>query len=128
MAVLRGVNGSLKVATNTVAEMNNWSLEVSQDFADTTAFGDTMKESTPTFASWTGSGEGKLDLTDTNGQVALQTAWLGASTVDVRFYVTAASYYHGDAYVSASITAGVDNIVEVSYTFTSAGALTYHAS
>ena len=46
--------------------------------------------------------------------------------MDISFYVSSALYYHGDAYVAASMGAAVDGIVEVSYEFTAASALTYH--
>ena len=125
MAVLKGNAGSVKLSTNTVAELRDWQLEVSQEFVDTTAFGDTMRENTATFASWSGTASGSWDITDTNGQLALQTAWLAGSTVTPRFYVSAANYYSGLAYVNASISAAVDGVVQISYTFTSAGALSY---
>jgi predicted secreted protein len=125
MAVIKGNAGALKLTTNTVAELKDWSLEVSQDYVDTTAFGDTFREQTPTFASWSASASGSWDITDTNGQAALQTAWLAGSTVTPRFYVDSTHYYSGLAYVSANISAAVDNVVTISYSFTSAGALTY---
>ena len=125
MAVIKGNAGSIKLSTNVVAEMKEWSVEVAQEFVDTTAFGDTMREQTATFASWSGSGSGSYDITDTSGQLALQTAWLAGTTVTPRFYVDTTHYYTGLAYVNASISAAVDGVVSVSYTFTSAGALTY---
>lgn len=125
MAVIKGNAGALKLSTNTVAEMRDWSLEVSQEFVDTTAFGDTMREQTATFASWSATANGSYDITDTNGQLALQTAWLAGSTVAPRFFVDGTHYYSGNAYVNANISAAVDGVVNVSYTFTSAGALSY---
>jgi predicted secreted protein len=125
MAVLKGNAGNIKLSTNAVAEMKDWSLEVTQEFVDTTAFGDTMREQTATFASWSGSASGSYDITDTQGQLALQTAWLAGTTVTPRFYTDASKYYTGLAYVNASISAAVDGVVNISYTFTSAGALTY---
>jgi len=125
VAVIKGNAGSIKLSTNVVAEMKEWSVEVAQEFVDTTAFGDTMREQTATFASWSGSGSGSYDIADTNGQLALQTAWLAGTTVTPRFYVDTTHYYTGLAYVNASISAAVDGVVSVSYTFTSAGALTY---
>src|SRR5512147_2725752 len=101
MAVIKGNAGNIKLSTNAVAEMRDWSLEVSQEFVDTTAFGDTMREQTATFASWSGSASGSYDITDTNGQLALQTAWLAGSTVTPRFYVDSTHYYDGLAYVNA---------------------------
>lgn len=126
MAILKGNAASLKVGTNTVLECSAWTLDIGQEYVDTTSFGDTAREQTPTFLTWSGSAEGKWDITDTTGQLALQTAILAGSTVDIRFYVSAALYYHGDAYVAASIGAAADGIVEVSYEFTAASALTYH--
>lgn len=125
MAVLKGNAASLKLSTNTVAEMQNWELEVSQEFQDTTSFLDTMREQTSTFATWSATAAGKVDTTDTTGQVALQTAWLAGSTVTPRFYIDNTHFYSGLAYVSASVGAAVDGIVEVNYSFQGAGALTY---
>lgn len=126
MAVLKGNAASIRVAANAILECQSWSLELAPEFVDTTSFGDTFREQTPTFITWSGSASGKYDITDTTGQLALQTALLAGTTVDIRFYTTAALYYHGDAYVGASIGAAVDGIVEISWTFTAASALTYH--
>lgn len=125
MAVIKGNAGALKLSTNTVAEMKDWSLEVSQEFVDTTAFGDSMREQTATFSSWSASASGSYDISDTNGQAALQTAWLAGSTVTPRFYVDSTHYYSGLAYVNASLSAAVDGVVSVSYSFTGAGTLSY---
>jgi len=125
MTVVKGNTGSVRLSTMTVAELRDWSLEVSQDYVDTTSFADTFREQTPTFASWSATASGSYDITDTNGQLAMQTAWLAGSQVTPRFYTGASTYYSGLAYVSASISAAVDNVVTISYTFTSAGALTY---
>jgi len=125
MAVIKGNAGSFRVGANTVAECQNWSLDITQEYVDTTAFGDTMREQTPTFATWTGTASAKYDITDTNGQLALQTAWLAGSSVTLRFYVSAANYYTALAYVSASIGAAVDGIVEITWNCVAAGPLTY---
>jgi predicted secreted protein len=125
MAVLKGVSGNIKLTTNTIAEMSNWELSVESEFVDTTSFGDSAREQTPTFITWSGTASGKLDISDTNGHVAIRTALLAGSTVDARFYVDATHYFSGTAYVSASFSAAVDNVIEASYTFTAAGALSY---
>ena len=126
MAILKGNLASIRVGTNAIIECQSWSLELAPEFVDTTSFGNTFRQQTPTFITWSGTGAGKYDITDTNGQLALQTALLAGTTVDIRFYVSAALYYHGDAYVGASIGAAVDGIVEINWTFTAASALTYH--
>ena len=42
-----------------------------------------------------------------------------------RFYTGASTYYSGLAYVNASVNAAVDGVIQVSYSFTGAGALGY---
>lgn len=126
MALLKGNAASIRVAANAVIECQSWSLELGSEFVDTTSFGDSARESTPTFQTWSATASGKYDITDTNGQLALQTAVLNATTVDMRCYVDGSHYYHADAYVSASIGASVEGLVEISWTFTPASAVTYH--
>lgn len=126
MSVLKGNLASIRVAANAILECQNWSLEISQETVDTTSFGDTFRESTPTFATWSATAKGNYCITDTNGQLALHTAVLaGTEVADVRCYVDATHYYHGPAYVSASISAAVDGIVEINWTFAASGALAY---
>ena len=125
MSVIKGNAGSFRVGANVVAECQSWQLDVSQEYVETTCFGDTFKEMTPTFATWTGTAAAKYMHGDTNGQLALETAWLAGSTVTVRLYVSATNYYTGLCYVSATINTAVDGIVEISYSLQGAGALTY---
>ena len=125
MAILKGNAGALKLSSNTVTELQNWSVDVGQEYVDTTSFGDTMKENTPTFASWTATSDGHVDLADTNGQAALMTAVLGGTTVTPKFYFDATHYLSGLAYVAATYGAAVDGVCNVKYTFTSAGTLAY---
>jgi len=125
VAVLKGNAGSVKLSTNTVAELQSWELQVQQEFQDTTSFLDTFREQTPTFATWTASASGNMDTSDTQGQVALQAAWLAGSTVTPRFFVDGTHYFSGLAYVSATVGAAVDGMVTVQYSFTGAGTLSY---
>jgi predicted secreted protein len=124
MAVLAGNAGAFKLSTNTVAEIDNWTLDVSTGLEDTQSFGDTWKEKTATIREWSGSASGRFDNTDTNGHVALNTAFLGGTTVSARFYISASVYYSGTAYVQASIAAAENGLVTVNYTITGSGALT----
>lgn len=124
MAILVGNAGSFKIGANTVAEIDNWTLDVSTNLEETQAFGDTWKERTATIKEWSGSASGRLDDTDTNGHVALGTAFLGGTTVSARFYVDGTNYYSGTAFVNASIAAAENGLVTVNYTITGSGALT----
>ena len=124
--VLKGNAASIRVVANKVLECQNWSLDIGQEMVDTTSFGDTFREQTATFATWSATAKGNYDITDTTGQLLLHTAVLAGSVVsDVRFYVDGTHYYWGPAYVSAAISAAVDGIVEVNWTFAAAGALAY---
>jgi len=125
MAVMVGNAAAFKLGTNTVAEMDNWSLDVSTNLEETQAFGDTWKERTSTIKEWSGSASGRLDTSDTNGHVALKTAFLAGSTVSARFYVDGTNYYSGTAYVQASFSAPENGIITANYTITGTGALSY---
>lgn len=125
MATLAGNAGSFRLTANIVAEMDNWSLDVSVNLEETQAFGDTWKERTATIKEWSGSASGRLDITDTNGHIALQTALLAGSSVTARFYVNSSNYYSGTAYVQGSFSAPENGIVTANYTITGSGALTY---
>jgi len=125
MAVLAGNAGSFRLTTNTVAELDNWTLDVSTGLEETQAFGDTWKENTATIKEWSGTASGRFDNTDTNGHVALQTAFLGGTTVSGRFYINGTNYFSGTAFVQASISAPENSVITVSYTFTGSGALSY---
>lgn len=125
MAVMVGNAGSFRLTANVVAEIDNWTLDVSTGLEETQAFGDSWKERTATIREWSGSASGRFDDTDTNGHVAAQTAFLGGTTVTARFYIDGTNYYSGTAFVQASIAAAENGLVTVNYTITGTGALTY---
>jgi len=125
MAVLAGNAGAFKLTTNTVAELDNWTLDVSTGLEETQSFGDTWKERTATIREWSGTASGRFDSSDTNGHAALQTAFLGGTTVTGRFYINGTNYFSGTAFVQASLTAPENGLITVNYTITGTGALSY---
>jgi len=125
MAILTGNAGSFKLTTNTVLEIDTWTLDVSTGLEETQSFGKTWKERTATIREFSGTASGRFDNTDTNGHSALNTAFLGGTSVSARFYVSATNYYSGTAFVQASLNVSENGLVTVSYTFTGSGALTY---
>jgi predicted secreted protein len=125
MAVLAGNAGSFRLSANTVAEIDTWTLDVSTGLEETQSFGDSWKERTAIIREWSGTASGRFDNTDTNGHVALNTAFLGGTTVSARFYINGANYYSGTAFVQASISAAENGLVTVSYTITGSGSLSY---
>ena len=121
MAVLKGYQGNFKVGTNTVGEISEWTLDVSADIIDKSAFGDEWKKKVATQKDWTGSITGRLDTSNT-GQSALT---IGAE-ITANFYTDATHYYSGAAVVeSISRSAAVADLVTVTFNFTGNGALSY---
>ncbi len=92
MAALHGKGGKVKISTNTVAELDNWSLDIDRDEHEVTAFGDSglpFKRWVAGLVGATGKFGGRLDMTDTNGQVALFGNLTSDSTLSVDFYLDA---------------------------------------
>ena len=127
MAVLVGYNGAAKISTNTIAEIDKWSLDVKRKQGDSASFGDAWDEKTPLTGSWTARCSGRLDTGDTNGQVALQNAVLNpTSAIALRLYVNGTNYYSGNAWVDTlAISADRGGFVDVDFTCEGTGQLSY---
>nr|DAX19269.1 MAG TPA: major tail protein [Caudoviricetes sp.] len=121
--VIIGESGNQKVAA-----IKNWSLELSLETLETTALGDEWKNYITGLKEWTASSEGDYEVpTDTQGQAALQEAYLAGTTVIVKLYVDNANYYQGTAYISSlSIEDPVDDVVSISLELTGTGELSFH--
>lgn len=121
--VIIGESGNQKVAA-----IKNWSLELSLETLETTALGDDWKNYITGLTEWTASSEGDYEVpTDTQGQAALQDAYLAGTTVTVKLYVDGTNYYQGTAYISSlSIEDPVDDVVSISLELTGTGELSFH--
>lgn len=129
MAVLVGYGGAVKVGTATVAELGEWSLDITLNTEETQSFGDQWKEFTGTLKEWSGSCSGRWDMSDTTGQRAMQDALLGGTTVSLKLYTDSTKNYSGTALITKiTPSATVDGVVEVSFDFQGTGALTYSAT
>ena len=125
MATHAGKEGTVKIGSNTVAEIRSWSIEEQAAVANDTALGDEWETHLATTKSWSGQLECWWDETDTTGQGALTA---GASVV-LNVYpegaVTADTYYTGTATVTGiSRQANNEGLVEAAFSFTGSGALT----
>jgi len=125
-----GKNGKVVIGTSgtqKVVGIKNWSLELSLETLETTALGDDWKNYITGLKEWSASSEGDYEVpTDTQGQEALQTAFLNGTTVTVKCYVDETNYYQGTAYISSlSIEDPVDDVVTISLEFTGNGELTF---
>ena len=125
---IAGKSGKLSIATNMVADISNWSLELGGDTYDVTALGEDWKRFISGLKEWSASAEGSFAInTDTAGQTALQNAFLNGTEVTLRLYINASNYYSGNAFISSlSVEDPVDDAVSVSFEFQGTGALAYN--
>ena len=126
MAVHKGQEGFVKVGTNTVAEVKDWTLSESAETIDTTSMGDTTRSYVPSLKSASGSISVRWDETDTTGQGAL----IAGVEVTLNLYPEGDS--SGDTYLSCSAiitevgtSSSFDGLVEGSFSFQVNGAVTY---
>lgn len=124
---LAGKGGKVMVGAAQVAEVKNWSVEPGADMLDTTTQGSDWKTFIAGLKEWSGSIEGNWTVnTDTNGQKALQDAYLNGTSVSLKLYVNATNYYSGTAFIkNLSVEDSVEDLVNVSFEFQGSGALAY---
>ena len=125
MATHTGSQGTVKVGSNAVAELKNWTLDQSQDTVETTKLGDTTKTFSVTQSSSSGTMDCHWDETDSSGQGAMT---IGA-TVTLNLYPEGATsgdtYYTGSAIItSVGVAQAHDSIVERTFGFQVSGAVT----
>ncbi len=126
MALHKGSEGVVKIGSNTIAEVRDWSLEETAETIDSTELSDSAKTFEVGTTSWSGSLNCFWDETDTTGQGACT---VGAS-VTLNLYpegaTTGDTYATGTALInSLSKSGGIDGLVEASFSFQGTGALTW---
>jgi hypothetical protein len=125
-----GYGGNVKIGANTVANVKQWELPLAADLYDTSTLGNQWKTYTAGLLGSDAKIDVFLDLTDTNGQVAIQTAMLGGTTVSLTLTTSnsggaTAHTYVGNAYVKGiDIKDPVNAPEEASLTLTFTGAIT----
>lgn len=130
MATHTGIEGQVKLGANAIAEVIGFSTEVSADTVEDTALTDTAKTFIGLRYSWTASVECHWDETDTNGQLALETAILAGSTVTLNLYpegsTTGDKYLTGTALcTSMSIPVTMGDTIKRTCSFQGTGALSF---
>jgi len=125
MANHTGSEGTVKIGTNTVAEVKSWSIDETADTIEDTAMGDTDRTYKTGLKSWSGSMDCFWDETDTTGQGALTTGASVTLAVYPEGAVSGDTYFSGTALVTGiSRQAALDGMVEASFSFQGTGALT----
>lgn len=125
MANHKGSEGVVKVGSNTVAEVRDWSLTQSADTIEDTAMGDSARSYKPSLTSASGSISCYWDEADTTGQGAMTAG----SEVTLNLYPEGADstdkYYTMSAIITEeSASASFDGMVEASFSFSVNGAVT----
>jgi hypothetical protein len=126
MATVDGNDGVVKVGSNTVAEVTDFSITETVQTKDDTAMGDPWMTKKPGFKSWSGSLTCHWDDTDTTGQGAMTAG----SEVTLNLYpegdTTGDYQLTGSAIItSVGVTNNKDGIVSRSFSFEGNGALTH---
>lgn len=123
-----GVGGQVKLGSNVVGNITQWSGGPTQDVADTTPFlaSGSWQQQTPTIKKWKMKFKGSTDGGDTNGQVALHNG-IGVSST-YNFYIDATHFWSGPG-ILESIADSADaqkGVVTSEYSITGNGALTWN--
>jgi hypothetical protein len=83
MARITGKSGIVEVGSNDVLQVTEFSLEISNEFADISVLNDQWADQLPLKSSWTATVSVNMDTADTTGQESLETAATNRSTVSV---------------------------------------------
>jgi predicted secreted protein len=135
MSTYNGRNAQVLKGTYTIAELASWTLDLSNDEIDTTAFGSTWKKSDVGMRGWSLSVEGHADPSDTNGQGAIEAAWADGSLInDIKVYYDQTSYWVPDTTTDANAGGRVtayqvgqahDGVASISFTLSGSGPITF---
>jgi hypothetical protein len=125
MANHKGSEGLVKIGTDTIAEVKDWSFDETADTTEDTVMGDAARTRKATLTSANGSINAFWDEADTAGQgamtvgaeVALKLYPEGATTGDTFYSVSA-------IITSIGRSASFDGMVETSFSWDANGAVT----
>ena len=135
MSTYNGRDATVKYGTYTVAEMASWSLDLSNEEIDTTAFGSTWGKSDVGMRKWSLSVSGHYDPSDSTGQSAIETAWAGGSLINsIKVYVDNTSYWIPDVTTDSdaggrvttyTINQAHNTVASISLTLSGSGPITF---
>ena len=137
MTTYNGRNALVKIGTDTVAEMASWSLDLSNDEIDTSAFGSSWKKSDVGMRGWSMSVSGHYDPSNTVGQGLVEAAWAAGSLIStIKMYVDSSSYWVPDVTTDSSAGGRVtsyalnqahDAVAGISFTLSGSNHITFVA-
>ncbi len=123
---LPGKNARVKIGANVVQGLNDAQFSASGETLDVTVFeSDGWKEKIQGLKEFGLSTSGFYEPDDTNGQVAIRTAWMNGTTVTTDYLVDGTVGFRGDYLVSSfEVGSSASGEVTVSIELESTGALT----
>lgn len=126
MSAISGSDCQVSVGSAKVDLIGDYSLDFGPAMLDISQFGNDWKDFLAGVREWSGSFNGSLNMTDTNGQTALVTAGLNGTSVTLKLYVSATNYFSGTAFVSKiSVKSSIGGKADVSFSYTGSGTLAY---
>jgi predicted secreted protein len=124
MACFVGKDGVLKVGTETIGEVTNFSVEETAETIDCTAMGDVYRDFVASYKNWTASAEVHWDPADT-GQIAVAVGTEVVLSLYPEGAETGDTEITGTAIVTGkTVNSTFDGIVSASITLQGKGALT----
>jgi hypothetical protein len=124
MANHKGSEGVVKVGSNTVAEVKDWSFDETADTTEDTVMGDAARTRKATLTSASGSINAFWDETDTAGQGALTAGTEVSMVLYPEGVASLSTFYTIPAIItSVSRSATFDGMVETSFSWESRGAV-----
>lgn len=129
MAALHGKGASVLVASATVAEIDEWNLDIDRSSHDITKFalaGLPWKAFAMGLVGAKVKFQGRLDMTDTNGQVVLFNSLTSDTALVMTFNLSATHNFGFSAFVEKfSGKAPIKDMETVSWDMVVSGAVTY---
>lgn len=128
---IAGYGGTAKVGSSAIAQVKQWELPLNADLYDTSVLGNQWKQYIPGLLGAEAKVDVFLDLTDSTGQVALQTALLNSTSITLNLLTSNAGgatvhTYTGTAYIkSIDVKDPVNAPEEASLTITYTGQVSY---
>ena len=123
MSVLAGKDGSIRVGSNKIGYIDNFSLSIEQGTSETSQFEDQWREFVGTAKGWSGSFSGTFDYGDTDGQKAIVDDLLAnGGEVVLQFKTSMGLVLVGTADISnGSIGGSHGDKINVSFNFQGTG-------
>lgn len=127
--VTAGHDGALKIGTDLMAYIDNYSLAMNTGTAEISQMGNEWKEFLATTKDWSGSASGTLDTSDTAQKKFLDGfIATGTASATIVFKISADKNLTGSVFCSSlSITASHGDKISVSFNFQGTGALSVGA-